>query len=180
MRKGTAIALMFALLLTSPAWAADGMRQYFALSGSDAQFDPDGGQSEDAGNVNAKLGYFINAYVGVELHMGMTVTTEASSVDDPGLGYVAPMLRFNLPYERVNVYSLFGLASVRAEFPGNYDDSYSDVAFGAGIELYGTKRTALSLEYMRYGMDDTYKTFGLGLVHYFDWPRVYNPRIKAR
>ncbi len=180
MRTGTAIALSLLLLLTGQAWAADASRQYFGLSGSDAQFDPASGQTEDAGNVNAKLGYFVNPYVSVELHMGMTVTTESSSVDDPGLGYVAPMLRLNLPYEQVNVYSLFGIASVRGKFPGNYDDNYSDVAFGVGMELYGTRNTALTLEYMRYGVDDTYKTFGLGIVHYFDWPRVYNPRVSDR
>ena len=177
MRIGTAIALL-TLLMSSTAWAAQGARQYLGFSGSDAQFNPAVGQTEDLGNVNAKLGYQVNSFVGAELHLGMSVSTESSNVDSPTLGYVAPMLRFNLPYERVNIYSLFGVVSARGDFPGNYEDSFSDFSMGAGIELYGSKRTAISLEYMRYGIDDTYKTFGLGLVHYFEWPRVYNPRFE--
>ncbi len=176
MRIGTAIALSF-LLLAGSAWGGEASRQYFGFSGGDARFVPQAGATEDAGNVNAKLGYLINQYIAVELHMGRTVTVDNSSVDDPGLGYVSPLLRFNLPFERANLYSLFGLASVRGDFPGNFDDSYSDVAFGFGMELYGSRTTALMLEYMRYGVDDSYKTFGLGIVHYFDWPRVYNPRL---
>ncbi len=176
MRIGTAIALSF-LLLAGPVWGGEASRQYFGFSGSDAQFVPQTGAKEDAGNVNAKLGYFVNQYMAVELHMGMVVTADSNSVDDPSLGYVSPLLRFNLPYERVNLYSLFGLASVRGKFPGNFDDSYSDIAFGFGMELYGSRTTALTLEYMRYGVDDSYKTFGLGIVHYFDWPKLYNPRL---
>ncbi len=176
MRIGRAIALL-SLLLTSTSWA-EAPRQYFGISGSDALFVPENGQKEDLGNINAKLGYQVNNFVGVELHLGQSISTDSSNVDSPSLGYVSPMLRLTLPYDRVNLYSLFGLASVRGDFPGNYDDSYSDFSMGLGLELYGSKRTALSLEYMRYGVDDSYKTFGLGVVHYFEWPRVRNPRFE--
>lgn len=176
MRIGRAIALL-TLLLTGTSWA-EAPRQYFGLSGSDALFVPENGQKEDLGNINAKLGYQVNSFVGVELHMGQSVSTSSTNIDNPSLGYVSPMLRLTLPYDRVNIYSLFGLASVRADLPSNANDNYSDFSMGLGLELYSSKRTALSLEYMRYGVDDTYKTFGLGVVHYFEWPSVRNPRFE--
>jgi hypothetical protein len=176
MRLGKLLALLL-LLLPGTAVIADQSRQYFGVVGSDAQFDPDKGKTEDLGDLRVKLGYVVNRFVGVELHMGGAVSGDNDTSSDQKLGYVAPLLRATLPFNRVNLYGLLGLASVRGEFAGDYDDHYSDIAFGAGIELYGTRNTALTFEYMRYGIDDIYKTMGVGIVHYFEWPRLYNARI---
>lgn len=177
MRFGKLLALL-TLVLSSTGVFANQPRQYFGLVGSDAQFDPRRGASEDLGNGNVKLGYLVNQYVGVELHLGAAVSTDQATTDNAKLGYVAPLLRGTLPFRRVNLYGLLGLASVRGEFTGNYDDHYSDVAFGAGLELFGSRSTALTFEYMRYGIDDSYETMGIGLIHYFNWPHLYNPRLK--
>lgn len=174
MRYGKALAGVVLALVNTTLFASELPRQYFGISGSDAQLDVSDGVA-DLGSLNGKFGYMVNRFVGTELHMGTSVTIDGSSVDAPSLHFVAPLLRLNLPFEKVNLYSLVGVASVRNNFSAT--EHYSDLSFGFGMELYGTRSTALSFEYMRYGIDDVYKTFGLGIVHYFDWPKIENPRV---
>ena len=48
-------------------------------------------------------------------------------------------------------------------------DDYDPIAAGVGIELYGTERTAVTLEYMSYS-EDAYSGVSIGLKHHFELP----------
>ena len=155
------------LLLMSTTVFADSPRQYFGIFLSDAQLDPDKGNNVDYGNLNIKLGYDLSSYFGVELHAGTNVSTDNEEAGD--VAYGAGFLRLDLPYKFVNLYGLLGYSAINAD---SIKDSISDAAYGVGIELYGNDTTAFSIEYMQYGIDDIYKTFGVGIVHHFNWPKL--------
>jgi hypothetical protein len=150
---------------------ADSPRQYFGIFLSDAQFDPDKGSNTDYGNLNIKFGYDLTSFLGVELQAGTNVSTDNDKAGDTN--YAAGFIRGDLPYKFVNLYGLVGYGTVTADTP-SFDDSVSDLAYGVGLELYGTDTTAFSIEYMQYGVDDIYKTFGVGIVHHFNWPRLHS------
>ncbi|MGF1548423.1 MAG: outer membrane beta-barrel protein [Thiotrichales bacterium] len=148
---------------------ADQPRQYFGIFGSDAQFVPDKGPKQDAGNLGGKLGFDFNKFVAVEGHAGLTLND--SHLSSPEVTYLAGFVRANLPLERINIYGLLGVGFVDANFAQVKGD-FTDLAVGAGIEFYGTENTALGIEYLQYGLDDKYKTVGLGIVHHFNWPKL--------
>jgi len=157
------------VLLMSANVFADSPRSYFGLFYSDAQFDPDKGASTDYSNLNIKLGYDVSSFLGAELHAGTNVSTDNDKASDTN--YVAAFLRADLPYKFVNLYGLVGYGAVTADTP-SFDDSVSDLAYGVGIEMYANDTTAFSIEYMQYGIDDAYKTLGVGIVHHFNWPKI--------
>lgn len=145
-------------------------RQYFGVFASDAQFTPELGSKEDAGNLNFKLGYDFNKFIAVEGHAGMNINDTGKDIGSPEVVYLAGFLRANIPLPQINIYGLLGIATVDVDFAGSAKGDYTGLAYGAGIELYGTERTALAAEYVQYGTDDKYQTIGLGLVHHFNWP----------
>ena len=167
-----AITLSFSLALTlsgGAAMADSQPLQYFGVFGGDARIQPDEGGRGNTSNLNFKLGYSFSDFLGVELHIGRDFSRDRADTED-GVQYAAALVRGNLPFDRINVYGLLGLASVNADF-ANIDGSYTNGSVGVGVELYGNERTALGIELMQYGFQDRYRTAGVGLVHHFDWPR---------
>ncbi len=158
-----------ALIFSVGAASADAQPpQYFGIFGSDARIQPNEGGRGDTSNLNLKLGYGFNDFLGMEFHLGRDFKRDRADTED-GVQYFAALVRGNLPFERINVYGLLGIASVNADF-ANIDGSYTNGSVGVGVELYGNQRTAIGLEWMQYGFDDRYRTAGIGLVHHFDWP----------
>ncbi len=155
------------LLLAATAHA-DRPPLYFGVGLADAQLDLDKYAPRDETNLDLRLGYDFRPYLAAELRLGSSLHSESGKGSEAG--YVAGLARVNLPFERVTVYGLLGAANVAVDVPGN-DDGFSGVAFGAGIELYGTERSALGIEYLQLGDSDRYRTLGVGLVHHFDPPR---------
>ena len=169
MRLGKLLCTASILLMSANVFA-DSPRSYFGIFISDAQFDPDKGANTDFVNLNFKLGYDLSSYLGAELRVGSNATTDNNKVSDTS--YAAALVRGDIPLKHVNLYGLVGFGAVTADTP-SFDDSYSDLAYGLGIEMFGTKNTAFSIEYVQYGVDDIYKTLGVGIVHHFDWPKVH-------
>ncbi len=67
------------------------------------------------------------------------------------------------------MYLLVGASEVELDGDSIDDDVYDPIAGGIGIELYGSERTAITLEYMSYS-DDAYAGVNLGIKHHFDLP----------
>ncbi len=67
-------------------------------------------------------------------------------------------------------FNLNGLAAT-----GNFDDRINGTAYGGGFEFYGSRNTALSLNWIRY-FDSSdagaLSVLSLGFVHHFDWPNT--------
>lgn len=169
MRLGKLLCTASVLLMSANVFA-DSPRPYFGISISDAQFAAENGAKNDYTDLKFKLGYEINHHFYNEFHIGTNVSTDSDEMSE--VTYIAGLIRGNLPLKNINIYWLLGLGGVFADTP-TFDDSYADVAAGFGVELFGTDTTALSLEYMQYGIDDAYKTLGVGIVHHFNWPKLY-------
>ena len=169
MRSLTFCALILAL---APAAAlADRPNQYLAIEGGTYDYAPGASDApgEDGDVVRLNYGLALNRFLGFELHYGM-------EGGQSNLREGALLGRFNLPYERVNVYALAGAGRVGITVDDERD-SESGPAVGVGIDFYGTEYSALSLEYLRYEVDDddadddaVYDTITIGWKHHFDWP----------
>lgn len=164
-----------ALLLCSaaPLAAYDLPDWHAGVHYADAQFSPDGAGEENVNDLNFKLGMAINPGLSVEAHFGTDVASDSENNDSgDGATYLAAFARKDIRLERVNFFGLLGAAAGNADYGNNFDDSFAGLAFGAGVELFGSPRTAVSLQFVQYGTDDSYKTIGAGLVHYFEWSDI--------
>ena len=158
-------------ILAGTCAAEDQSPWYFGLFYDDAQFDPSSGQTGDLNNINFKLGHDYSPFWGVEVHGGKDVSGDGGDLEGSGVAYLAVLARGNIPLNRINVYGLLGPTYVSADFT-DVDGSYTNLAAGVGVELYGNENTAVGLEYIQYGFDDIYKTIGVGIVHHFNWPEL--------
>jgi|AntRauTorcE11898_2_1112593.scaffolds.fasta_scaffold00251_14 hypothetical protein len=160
------LALAAALILAPSAALADQTGQYWGMSVDNAKLDaPDNGREGYATNLGLHAGYHFGDFVAAEVQVG---GSPAGGIGDPY--YAAGFGRFNLPFEKVNVYLLAGAAAVSFDGGGpDGRDTETDLAGGIGVELYGTEHTGVRFEYTNLA-DGTYQKLGLGFVHYFDWP----------
>lgn len=170
MQPGKLLSFFILLVASSPLLAAT-PQNYFGITASDAQLESQSGGEFDGGSLGAKLGYSLNRWLDIELHTGADFFSDQDDFNKLEVGYVASFMKLKLPYERVNIYGLIGLALVGADYGSAFDDTFSDGAFGFGVELYGTQRTALNIEFSQLGTDDKYKLMGIGFIHRFDWPK---------
>ena len=159
------LALAAALILAPSAALAEKTGQYWGLSIDDSELTAPNGLRGEGTNFGLHGGYHFNDFLGVELQIGGSSTDNAEEVY-----YTAAFGRFNLPFEKVNVYLLAGAAGVSFDQgPPKDRDNEFDLAGGIGVELFGNERTSVRFEYT-YLAVDTYEKVGLGFVHYFDWP----------
>ena len=167
------ISLTALILLSSQAVADSSMpnpNQYFGIAAGQADIEPDSSVGFDGvTDIKLKAGYDFSKFFSIEVHLG---GAGLISDKDPDLFYTGGFVRGNLPLNsRVNLYGLAG--GVYLDDSDNvFGDSYAEPAIGVGIELYGSDETAIMLEYVQYGLDDVYKTIGVGLAHHFDWPGI--------
>ncbi|MDQ7017288.1 MAG: porin family protein [Gammaproteobacteria bacterium] len=127
-------------------------------------------------NLNLRLGYHFADYFAVEGHVGWGSDNTGVLLKSPNSRYAALFLRLDLPYDRVNLYLLAGgsyfesdVVTTTAVKKGNE----TSPAYGVGIELFGNRDTALTLEIARYlenSVHDRYDSVGVGFVTHFDWP----------
>jgi len=130
-------------------------------------------------NLNLRLGYHFADFFAVESHLGWGSDNTGVLLKSPNSRYASLFLRLNLPFERVNVYLLAGgsyfetdVVTTTAAKQGNE----TSPAYGLGIELFGNRDTALTLELARYldsATQDRYDSVGVGFVTHFDWPRLH-------
>jgi len=194
--------LLVLLLMPAAAFAAERPPWYFGvtLGAFETDEDIDGFEDDlgDAGVVNVddlestdwglRGGYRINQYFGLEGRIGFG-TGGSSDFNDPGdsqiddirddLYYGAAFARFDIPFNRVNLFALAGFGGVTLESTDNAQDAFgladdyseTGVSWGFGVELFATDRTGISVDYLNYA-DDTHEGFSIGIVHHFDWPAI--------
>lgn len=193
MKLRNILLVVLALCSVSVAYAAERGRDawYFGLNATSFNFERTGSLSHSYNTYGMMgiLGVDLGPYLALEVRGGQG----DSDADYSGLTLsarevTAGYLRLNLPLDdgKVVVYALGGAASVniKAEASGVMNTkSLSGSSYGVGIELYGSKNTAFSLEYTRYlsgrPFKDTDPTLGLinekfdvnalsfGIVHHF-------------
>lgn len=160
------LALAALLILAPGAAVAEKTGQYWGMSVDNAKLDdPDNAREGYATNIGIHGGYHFGDFVGAEVQIG---GSPAGGIGDPY--YAGAFGRFNLPFERANVYLLAGAAAVSFdEGAPEGRDTEADLSGGVGVELYGNEQTAVRFEYTNLA-DGTYQKLGVGFVHYFDWP----------
>ena len=167
----TAIALAAALLAAPGLASAEQPNLYFGASIGGYEVDQEdvGGSVTDTTNLDIRLGYHLFDFVGIEARGGGNTGGVAGDSDAPDTRYLGVFGRFDVPLEKANVYLLLGASEVEVNGDAVDDDEYDPVAGGIGIELYGSERTAISLEYMSYS-DNAYSGVNLGIKYHFNLP----------
>ncbi|MDH5181324.1 MAG: porin family protein [Gammaproteobacteria bacterium] len=179
--------ILFALLAVTMAGQVQAAESplYFGIGVTDYAIDGTGDVS-----LNGYTGY-----VGIDLDniFGLEgVYMNSDTLSDPGgsgnikLNYAGMgLLRFNLRYNHLTLY-LFGgyyLAEIGATI--NFGTLSSTTAletsgyvYGGGIDLFGTKDTALSVRWYKTADKDesdfNTTTLSIGLHIYYDVPKVFN------
>jgi len=147
------------------------------FSSSKDQFVPDNGSkvNNNKGHMKAKLGKAINDLVSVEGQLGMTTNSGASQ----GIATYGAYLRVGKDFGQYKPYGLIGFSGIYA-YQDNVDNvSETSGSYGAGLEIFGSKDLAITLEYIRMidksvdGGDLTFDTFGAGFTFYFTEDKSY-------
>lgn len=186
--KPTTVVL-FTLLATNAFGDTFSRGLYFGGSFSKHRFADSFGNLSLTGAV-FKAGYDIFPFFAIEGHAGATITSDNYEYDNGGqlIGeynlsaeHGGIYARGNLRLMNVTIYGLLGYNAytviVNEKMYGNYDVSYSTnesgFSYGAGLDLFGAERTALSLNWMK--MIDEEDEFGdrtnvnavyLGITYY--------------
>ena len=169
------LLLLLALGSTSVAYAAEGGRPawYVGLTATSFNFERTGtlSHSYNTHGYMGVLGVDLGPYLALEARGGQG----DSDKDSNGLSLQArevsaAYVRLNLPLDggKVLVYALGGFASVnvKAELGAvTHTKSITDNSYGVGIELYGSRSTALRAEYTRYLFNKNYTDAALGLAN---------------
>ena len=134
-----------------------------------------GTTKENRGHIKAKVGKILNENFTIEGQFGMTTNSGSSQ----GIATYGAYLRGGKDFGQYKLYGLLGFSGVHA-----YQDNVSDVtessgSYGAGLEIFGNKHIAISLEYIRMidtsvdGGDFTFDTIGAGFTYYFIEDKSY-------
>lgn len=154
-----------------------GMYSGFLFSDSKDQFEDNSGGTtkENRGHIKGKLGKILNENFSVEGQFGMTTNSGSSQ----GIATYGAYLRGGKDFGQYKLYGLLGFSGVHA-----YQDNVNDVtessgSYGAGMEIFGNKHIAITLEFIRMidtsvdGGDFTFDTFGAGFTYYFIEDKSY-------
>jgi opacity protein-like surface antigen len=127
---------------------------------------------DDWGFLHAKFGKTLNDWLSAETHLAVSSATNDNEDHDYMVGL---FLKAGRKLGEYRPYGLIGAAALNASEPGFQSETFSDVSYGAGIEIFGQKNIAISLEYIRLidtertdaGNDISIDTLSLGFVYYF-------------
>ena len=87
--------------------------------------------------------------------------------------------RVDKDFDGYKIYGLLGFGGIYAYQDDVDDVTESSFSYGAGIEIFGSKSVAITLEYLSVldksvdGGDTTFSTFGAGFTYYFIEDKSY-------
>lgn len=125
--------------------------------------------SESWGFLHGRFGKTINDILSVEGHLGISSNANA----DHGVYLYGAYLKIGKDLGQYRPYGLLGASGIHVYEDGFDTETYSDLAFGAGIEVFGSKNVAVVIEYISSvdkTVDDadlTFDTLSLGFTYYF-------------
>lgn len=159
------------LLLPFGASQADEEARHFMSIYSDTYSD------DDLSATSYQYGYDFSNFLSLELNYSSPEVETASTALTDVSSLASIMIRFNRRYESINIYFMLGGSSVSYTDISAADETYSGVTYGVGIELYGSKNTAVSFTWSTTEFDDASAITELditkiGLVHHFDFSKT--------
>jgi hypothetical protein len=120
-------------------------------------------------------GFEFNELLAVEAHIGLfgedIIDDQRYQIEYLGSIYV----RGNLPLidTRMRLYALGGVTRFSGNVPGFSSVDDTGVGYGLGVELFGDKHNALTIEWLRFAVGDIHnvdyrlESASLGFVHRF-------------
>ena len=126
--------------------------------------------SNGYGHMKVKVGKYINDMISAEGQLGATSNTGGSK----GIVTFGGYARIDKDIGQYKYYGLLGFGGVYSYADGSPSVTESSFSYGVGIEIFGSKDLALSIEYLVVldteidgGSDMTFDTVGLGFTYYF-------------
>ncbi|MCK5334583.1 MAG: hypothetical protein KAQ67_00395 [Gammaproteobacteria bacterium] len=171
MRIQQMIIGMMLLLSFGVSQADEGEARHF-MGISSVSYSDD----EMSGN-SYQYGYDFSNLISIEMNVSTpdVVGTTATLLTVDTLASI--MLRFNKRYESINTYFMIGASylAFTTVLPVVESD-YTGLSYGVGIELYGSKNTAITFTYTKSEYEEgtsiaDLTTTSVGLVHHFDFAK---------
>lgn len=164
---------LLALIVGTPARSEIELSgTYYGLQYSDSRskFESNLGTAEESeGHIKGKYGWVFNDYVSLEGQLGLTTDSDGKDGVLTYGGYV----RLDKDFGQYKTYGLLGFGGLNAYSDGGDDVTESSGSIGVGVEIFGSRDTAITLEYVRIldtgieGGDLTFDAIGLGFTYYF-------------
>lgn len=163
--------ILASLIAATPQLAlAERPPSYWAVSLGQYEFSDADDNAIDVTNVGLEGGVQFIPWLGAELRVGAEASRSEDVFASTDVNYAGGFLRFDVPYERVNVYLLAGGGGLSYTDVDGDEDAQTGPAGGIGVELYGSERSAVKLEAMTYtGEDVSYQGINVGFVYHFNW-----------
>jgi len=139
---------------------------YFGLQAANTDIDGVEGAGDDIGTLHGTIGFFYKWGISLEARFGLGSDQPASLLQDPVSSYGAGMLRYHYTWnENVMAYASAG-AGIRLNSDVIEADSSAGLSAAFGLNLFGTKRTAVNMEFFYLGGSESSTSLGLGFHHY--------------
>ena len=140
---------------------------YLGLQAANADIDGVGLDGDDVTTLTGTLGFFFKWGISLEARFGVGSDQADSLFQDPVASYGAGMLRYHYTWnDNLMAYASAG-AGIRLFSDVVEADSTVGIATAFGVNLFGTKKTALNVEYTYLGGGDASTSVGIGFHHYF-------------
>ena len=139
------------------------------------------GQAVDGNQGLAfKLGREIGDFMAIEVHLGATQDSGDNIIGTQAeINYGAAFFRLNAPYRNFNFYVMGGASQVNFDFGvrvlgppeqgARVDGDESGAAAAVGMDFFGSENGALTIEFARYGIDNTADVITIGYKHHFSF-----------
>ena len=139
---------------------------YFGVVAGNTDINGVDGAGDDIGTLHGTVGFFYKWGISLEGRFGIGSDQPGSLLQDPVSSYGAGMLRYHYTWnENVMAYVSAG-AGIRLNSDDIDADSTAGVAAAVGLNLFGTKRTAVNMEFLYLGGSEASTSLGIGFHHY--------------
>ena len=140
---------------------------YFGVVAGNTDIDGVESTGGDISTLQGTVGFFYKWGISLEARAGLGSDQPASLLRDPVSSYGAGMLRYHYTWkENIMAYASAG-AGIRLNSDDIDSDSSAGLAAAFGLNLFGTKRTAVNMERFYLGGSEASTSFGFGFHHYF-------------
>ena len=147
-------------------WNSSDLYMGLLLSNSDISGESDIGA--DLNVYNATLGYSLPKGFAVEARFGAGSDQPQSLLQDPLSNYFAGMLRYHHTWNtNFMAYAAAGAAVRRHSDLLDVDETLTGAAFAVGLNLFGSRNTAVNVEYFFMAGEQSTESIGIGFQHYF-------------
>ncbi|HEY3486758.1 MAG TPA: outer membrane beta-barrel protein [Gammaproteobacteria bacterium] len=152
---------------------ADAPQNYWGMSYEGIDLEETAGTELDMNGFSVRYGlWFPFDLIAVEARIGFASEESGDIVGDPIIKNYMGLAKANLPFEKVNLYAMGGVSKTYYNFDGVETDD-DDVVGGMGIELLASETSGLTIEFLRYGVDEADlegTILSIGFNHRFELP----------